>query len=113
MAQSCWVRSSENSELRLRRDPSGWLGSVDCHGFRDLDPRFMCSTDTSEAAEHEPWPNDMYAAGASVPVRGLCVQGACACEVSSTLQHETLKYASGLHVDPGRRQQGEAAQNFR
>ncbi|CAE7481272.1 unnamed protein product [Symbiodinium sp. CCMP2456] len=22
---------------------------------------FMCSTDTSEAAEHEPWPNDMYA----------------------------------------------------
>ena len=24
-------------------------------------PRFMCSTDVSEAMQYEPWPNDMFA----------------------------------------------------
>ena len=28
--------------------------------------RFMCSTDTSEAVQYEPWPNDMFAAAASL-----------------------------------------------
>lgn len=38
-------------------------GTIFCAAPLLKSPRFMCSTDVSEAMQYEPWPNDMFAVG--------------------------------------------------